>query len=233
MILNALKNVPSSLSEQVYQKLRTEIVRGEIASGDRLIESAVAEQMGVSRTPAREALNRLTTEGFLVAIPRAGYLVADMSENDIRDLFKTRLAVEEITAKWAFENITKEELAQLERNLVRSNKVLADGEPDKMMNLDTEFHHIIYAASRSKSMYQINQTLSDRTLKFRISCMQDAEIARRARDDHFGIYQALQSGDIHQVEETVRKHLGNVVEDIIDHFEKLRHESYINREREY
>ena len=112
-ILKLPQNAPDSLTERVYRQLRSALITGEIPPGSRLVESTLAREMSVSRTPAREALHKLALEGLLYSIPRAGYIVAEMSDYDIQDLFKTRMAIEQLVARWAQENITPEELQTL------------------------------------------------------------------------------------------------------------------------
>ena len=109
----------SSLTERVYQRLRRDILTGKIPGGTRLVESALAEEMLVSRTPAREALRKLTLEGLVRAVPRAGYLVEDLTDEDIQDLFDTRMDIEQIAARKALQNIGDGELQALEGPLSR------------------------------------------------------------------------------------------------------------------
>jgi DNA-binding GntR family transcriptional regulator len=167
-----------SLTEQVYRNLRHGIITGAIRGGTRLVETALASEMKVSRTPVREALHKLALEGFLYSIPRAGYIVEETSEIDIKDLFTTRTAIEKIAVKWAIAKITPEELQRLEMNLQRTDEVLKSGATESMMDLDAEFHQIIYRAARSKTLYKISQTLSDHTLRFRLACIHCIKSAR-------------------------------------------------------
>jgi DNA-binding GntR family transcriptional regulator len=170
-IFKPTKDKDNSLTERVYRDLRHGIVTGTIRGGTRLIETTLASQMDVSRTPVREALHKLALEGFLYSIPRAGYIVEETSDTDIKDLFTTRTAIEQIAVKWAIEKISVEELHRLEKNLQKTDEVIKTGETESMMDLDAEFHEIIYRAARSKSLYRISQTLSDHTLRFRLACI--------------------------------------------------------------
>jgi DNA-binding GntR family transcriptional regulator len=217
----------SSLTEKVYRDLRHGIITGTIPGGTRLVETTMASQMKVSRTPVREALHKLALEGLLYSIPRAGYIVEEMSDHDIQDLFTTRTAIEQIVVKWAIAKITPEELQRLEMNLQKTDEVLKSGATQKMMDLDNEFHQIIYKAARSKTLYKISQTLSDHTFKFRLACIHVPDIARRAKEGHLEIYKALRAKDPQKAEMAVEAHLNIVKKDILDHLEKLRQDSLV------
>lgn len=226
-ILKSTNLEKSSLTERVYRDLRNGIITGKIPGGTRLVETGLASQMKVSRTPVREALHKLALEGLLYSIPRAGYIVEEMSDYDIHDLFTTRTAIEQIVVKWAIEKITPEELERLEMNLQKTDDVLKRGATKAMMDLDNEFHQIIYKAARSKTLYKISQTLSDHTFKFRQACIHIPEIARRAKEGHLEIYKAIRSKNPKRAEKAVKAHLDIVRKDILDHLEKLRQDSLV------
>jgi DNA-binding GntR family transcriptional regulator len=215
-----------SLTEQVYRNLRHGIITGAIVGGTRLVETALASEMKVSRTPVREALHKLALEGFLYSIPRAGYIVEETSETDIKDLFTTRTAIEKIAVKWAITKITPEELQRLEMNLQKTEEVLQSGATESMMDLDAEFHQIIYRAARSKTLYKISQTLSDHTLRFRLACIHIPELAERAKQGHVKIFEAIQSGDSTAAEKMVEEHLDTVTIDILNQLEKMRQDTF-------
>ncbi len=227
-IISTSKTDMLSLSEQVYRRLRTGIITGKIRDGTRLVESALAEDMGVSRTPVREALQRCAQEGLVYSIPRAGFVVEEMSEEDVHDLFKTRMAIEQIVGRWALAKITEEEILRLDANLKKTDQVLQSGKTEKMISLDIEFHNIIYRASRSKRLYQICKTLSDHTLKFRIACIHIPEVAGRARENHAAIFEAIKSRDPERVEAAMAQHLTVVQEDILGFLKKVREESFFD-----
>ena len=226
-IFKPVEKEEDSLTEQVYRNLRHGIITGAIVGGTRLVETALASEMKVSRTPVREALHKLALEGFLYSIPRAGYIVEETSETDIKDLFTTRTAIEKIAVKWAITKITPEELQRLEMNLQKTEEVLQSGATESMMDLDAEFHQIIYRAARSKTLYKISQTLSDHTLRFRLACIHIPELAQRAKQGHMKIFQAIQAKDSATAEEMVEAHLDTVTNDILNHLEKMRQDAFV------
>ena len=223
-----LKIVSDSLTKRVHKELRMDILVGKIPSGTRLVESAIAEELGVSRTPVREALRQLVQEDLLYAIPRAGYVVQELSEHDIQDLFETRTSIEQVAGRAAVKNISDEELTLLENTLHETKKAIDTGTTENMIDLDIEFHNIIYKATRSKYLYRICITLSDHTLKFRKAAIIVPEIAKRARKDHLAIYKALKSRDPIKVEETITSHLNVVKKDVLGYLAKLREEAFLS-----
>jgi DNA-binding GntR family transcriptional regulator len=228
-VLKTTKQDSNSLTQRVYKDLRTAILTGKIAGGTRLVESALAADMQVSRTPIREALHKLALEGLLYSIPRAGYIVEEMSDYDIQDLFTTRMNIEQIAARLAMEKITEEELKRLALNIEKTDGVLESGLTEKMADLDMAFHGIIYEATRSKTLYQICQTLSDHTLKYRIALIHLPEIAKKTRDGHSKIYEAILSKEHSQVDEAIQSHLQLAKKDIKELLERKRHEDFISQ----
>lgn len=210
------------LRKQVYSDLRMAILTGKIAPGTRLVESALAEEMGVSRTPIREALHKLDLEELVHSIPRVGYMVNDMTEYEIEDLFSTRTAIEQLAARWALEKITPEEIERIENNLKKADRILKNGMTRKMIDLDTEFHEIICKASRSKRLYQISQMLREHMLKFRIACLHLPEIAKRAQDGHFEILKAIKSKDPRKTDDSILQHMLITKKDILDYMRIVR-----------
>ena len=227
-VLKTTKQDAASLTQRVYKDLRAGIITGRIAGGTRLVESTLAADMQVSRTPVREALHKLALEGLLYSIPRAGYIVEEMSDYDIQDLFTTRISIEQIAARLAVEKITEEELKRLAQNIKQTDEVLASGLTAKLADLDMAFHGIIYKAARSKTLYQICQTLSDHTLRYRIALIHLPEIAQKTRDGHLKIYDAILSKDLSQVDEAIQSHLQLAKKDLGELLERRRHEDFIS-----
>jgi DNA-binding GntR family transcriptional regulator len=221
-IVHLHQGMPESLTERVYRELRTLLITGGVAAGSRLVESTLARQMQVSRTPVREALHKLTLEGLLYSIPRAGYIVAEMSDYDIQDLFNTRMAIEQLVARRALAHITAEEIAALAENLKQTDRAIRTGRTEMMMELDTEFHLIIYRACRSKALYHICRGLSDHTLKYRLACIHEPDIARRARKGHARILQALRRNEPADLDRAIALHLAQVQKDILAHLTRSR-----------
>jgi len=213
---------PESLTNRVYHKLRRDILTGAIAGGTRLVESSLAADLDVSRTPIREALHKLALEGLLYSIPRAGYIVEEMSDHDIQDMFHTRMAIEQLAADWAVDKITEAELEQLEANIKMTDEVIKRGWTEKMVTLDQEFHAIIYKACRSKSMIRICDNLSDYTLKYRLALSGTTTLTRKIRDHHQNIFMALLAKDRQRLQSALHDHLKEAQSLIYQELDQLR-----------
>lgn len=217
-----------TLTDQVYEGLRNAIITGEIPGGTRLVESALAAKMKVSRTPVREALHRLAVEGFLYSVPRSGYIVVEMSDYDIEDLFTIRLAIEQLAASLAIEKITPVELKEMELNLKKTDEKIENGQTEGMTELDVQFHGIIYKATRSRTLYHICRSLSDHSLKYRIALIHLAEFAKKTRDGHYQIYTALVEKRKDKLERAIHDHLVLAKQDILKMLEQTRNELFFS-----
>ena len=212
----------TSLADQVYEKIHWAIITGKIPSGHRLIESALAEQLEVSRTPVREALQRLVSEGTLQVIPRAGYLVEDMSEHDVTELFQARAAVEAQIARLAAQRMTPRGLKLLEKNLDATNRLLDDKPTREMIELDVEFHQLLGSLARSKIFDELNDLLLKRNLRFRIFALRIPVVARVSRDGHYQILEALRRQDPDLAEQAIVNHLEDTRQTVTNCVGQLR-----------
>lgn len=211
----SLKDDSTSVTHRIYNKIRMAILTGEIQAGERLVELDLAGKMKSSRTPVREALQKIASEGLIYSIPRVGYIVGEMSESEIQDIFEARLAVEQAAAKLALERITPEELIELKTSLKNSEKSVKRGVKDQMIGFDTEFHEILCAASRNQRLIQFGQMLRDHLLKYRIFGLRVSEMARGAVGEHRQIFKALQLKDLGELEQSISKHLENSKQNIL------------------
>lgn len=220
-----------SLAEQVYNRLFSDIVTGSIPGGTNIVASALAKQLGVSITPVREAVQRLSFEGFISPIPRVGYIVEDMSDQDVFDLFVARAGIEQFAAKLSVKYITDVEISHLEENLGKMDEALALDQTEIMANLDTYFHQFIARASRNKYLEQVNQLLIQRTLRFRKACLHIREIALKTRDGHQRIIEALRNRNEKGVEEAILSHLEDTKKQISDHLKNLKQKTILSQDR--
>lgn len=149
------------LREVVCETLREAIISGVLRPGERLMEIQLAEELGVSRTPVREAIRKLELEGFVIMIPRRGTYVADLSIKDINEVFEVRSALDSLANGLAAERITEEELEQMERLLVQIGACVDNGNMEKIVELDGQFHDILYRASRNDRLVGIINNLRE------------------------------------------------------------------------
>lgn len=155
------------LWELVAETLRAAIQSGKLKPGARLMEIQLAEELGVSRTPIREAIRELEADGYVVMIPRRGAYVADISLKDIAQVFEIRSALEELAAGLAAERITEDELEELERLLLEIRDSIDRQDMEGIIEADVQFHQILYEASRNTRLIEIINNLRDQVLRFR------------------------------------------------------------------
>ena len=125
-----------SLGSRVFHMIRENILSGKYERDEELKEKSIGEELGVSRTPVREALRQLELEGLVTIIPNKGAYVVGISQKDIKDIYEIRSRLEGLCAKWAAENITKEQLDELEENIFLSDFHAAKGNAEQMVELD-------------------------------------------------------------------------------------------------
>jgi len=179
------------LRELVFEAIREAIVSGKLKPGERLMEIQLAEDLGVSRTPVREAIRKLEQEGFVFMVPRKGAYVADISMKDIAEVFEIRGALEGLAAELAAERATEEELERLERLLVEIGECIERQDVDQMIAKDTEFHDLLFSASHNQRLGQILSLLREQIQRFRSRTLARVERMKVALEEHRGIVEAL------------------------------------------
>ena len=184
------------LREVVSETLRQAIQDGVLKPGERLMEIPLAEELGVSRTPIREAIRKLELEGFVVMVPRRGTYVANISLKDITQVFEIRSALEELAAGLAAERITEEEIETLERMLVE----IGD-------HMDVEFHEVLYRASRNERLADIVHNLREQTYRFRSFSMNQPGRLRKTWEEHRQLVEAIASHNAAQARKLARIHM--------------------------
>ena len=225
---NKMENL--SLKEKVYKTLRFDILTGKISGGTHITESNIASRLNVSRTPVREALQKLTQEKLIISIPKVGYIVEIMSNDDIQDLFSARFDIEVLVTQKATQYITPSELEMMAENIEKSKACIKSGALEKITELDFEFHSILYKAARSKTLYRICKNLGDRTLKYRHGLNFIPKVWDEAIDNHIGIYQALLAKNNDQAAKADRIHAEQVKSQLLDIMKKVRSDSFFEEE---
>lgn len=197
------------LRELVFESLREAIISGQLRSGERLMEIQLAEEMGVSRTPVREAIRKLELEGLVAMIPRKGAYVAGLSLKDIVDVFEIRGALEGLAAELAAERITEEELEQLERYLVKISDDIENGDLERVVASDTDFHSILYQASRNQRLSQIISNLREQIQRFRATSLSYPGRMKIALEEHRKIVEAISTRDGELACKLAQEHIEN------------------------
>ncbi|GAW91651.1 GntR family transcriptional regulator [Calderihabitans maritimus] len=215
------------LREIVFETLREAIINGTLKPGERLMEVQLAEEMGVSRTPVREAIRKLELEGFVVMVPRKGAYVAGISIKDIADVFEIRAALESLAAGLAAERITEEELEELERLLVQVAECTESNDLEKLIEIDTRFHDILYKASRNERLVQIISNLREQIQRFRSTSLAFPGRMKETLEEHKKIVEALSERNVALAQALAAEHIENAENSML---EALR-EGNISRER--
>lgn len=204
------------LREVVFESLREAIITGLLKPGERLMEVQVAEELGVSRTPVREAIRKLELEGLVVMLPRRGAYVAGISVKDIADVFEVRAALEALAASLAAERITDAELEDLERSLVEITKVSDTQDIGTIVARDTSFHDIIYRASRNGWLIQIISNLQDQIHRFRMTTLSRPGRTKEAVEEHKKIVEAISDRNSELAGQLAREHIENAESSLLN-----------------
>lgn len=197
------------LRELVFESLREAIINGQLRPGERMMEIQLAEEMGVSRTPVREAIRKLELEGLVVMIPRKGAYVAGLSLKDIADVFEIRRALEGLAAELAADRISEDELEKLERYLVIIAEQIEAGDLQKVVEVDTDFHTLLYQASRNQRLTQIINNLREQIQRFRTTSLSYPGRMKTALEEHRKIVEAISSRDGDQARRSAQEHIEN------------------------
>lgn len=197
------------LRELVFEALREAIINGQLAPGERLMEIQLAEELGVSRTPVREAIRKLELEGLVLMVPRKGAYVATFSMRDVVEVFEIRGALEGLAAALAAERITEPELEELERHLVKSAEIIDHADLQGMVEVDTGFHQILYQASRNERLAQIINNLREQIHRFRQTSLSYPGRMKFALEEHREIVDAISARDSELARKLAQEHVEN------------------------
>ncbi|KKM09313.1 GntR family transcriptional regulator [Clostridiales bacterium PH28_bin88] len=204
------------LREIVFETLREAIISGRLRPGERMMEVQLAEEMGVSRTPVREAIRKLELEGFVVMIPRKGAYVADISTKDIADVFEIRGALESLAAGLAADRIADSELEELERLLVQVSECAEVQDLERLVEVDTQFHDVLYKASRNERLAQIISTLREQIQRFRKTSMGSPGRMRETLEEHRKIVDAISDRNVALAQSLALEHIENAENRILE-----------------
>lgn len=197
------------LRDVVFQTLRTAILRGELKPGERLMELQLADQLGVSRTPVREAIRMLEQEGLAVTTPRKGAQVARMTEKDMEEVLQIRTVLEELAARLSCGRITEKELDELRAAMVNFEQKTENGSLEEMGEADSAFHDVIYRASGNQKLLNLLNNLREQIFRYRIEYLKDRSSYPVLIREHREICEALQMRDGERASKKVRLHLKN------------------------
>ena len=209
------KNEHESIRERVYHYLRERILCGDIAPHERLVETRIAREIGTSRTPVREALHSLEMEKLIRSMPRVGYVVVDLDEEEIEQICEIRGVIEALAARWAMKRSRSRLLKDLKRIVLRQERAVAKGNLASYIDFDAQFHEIIAKSSGSERLLELAQTLRRHMLRYRVRCIHIEETALRSLEGHRRIVAAVETGQEETVARTIENHLNETRKDIL------------------
>ena len=197
-----------SLADQVFEHLEINILSGKYSKGETLTESKLSVELGVSRTPIREALRRLEQEHLIEEAPK-GVVVVGITEKDLDDIFAIRLKLEGHVAAMAAKNHTEDELAIVREALEFQEFYLDKNDPDRIKSMDSRFHETIYKMSGSTIFYDVLEPLHKKILKYRKASVSNTSRAEASVAEHRAIYEALVARDSELASKRIVEHLNN------------------------
>jgi len=203
------------LRDVIFETLRKAIVSGEIKPGERLMEVALAEQMGVSRTPVREAIRRLEAEGLVTMTPRRGTHVSEVSIKDMIDVLEVRAALDKLAAGLAAKRIKPSQMKALENIHKQFIAYVEKNNIEGAIRKDIELHDVIYSATGNSRLVSVVSSLREQIYRFRVLYMTDNIIAENVQHEHEEMLAALRANDEKLAAELAEKHIRNQMETII------------------
>jgi len=208
------------LNQKVYRILKIRIVKGDIEPGSKLLEKNISEKLGVSRTPIREAIQRLAAEGFVKMVPNQGMVVNKISIKDMRELLQIRSVLEGLAARLVAQVIKEEEIKELEKYQKQMEFFTNENDPLSFSKMDCEFHELILNICGNNRLIQIRKNLSDQANRYRIRSLSIAGRLKYSLKEHREIVEALKRKDSEQADRLSQKHVENVLKNILTHEKK-------------
>ena len=204
-----------SLRGRVFHKIRDDILNGKFKEGEELKEMAIGHDLGVSRTPVREALRQLELEGLVQIIPNRGAFVTGIQAGDVHDIYMIRSQLEGLCARWACEHITKEQLEAMEENVYLAEFHAAKGNMEQMAELDNSFHRILYEACHSKMLEHLLIDYHQYVMRIRKLTLSTPDRAIASNAEHRDIMEAIRQGNADLAEELADRHMKNAYDNMV------------------
>ena len=204
------------LRDVVFQTLRQAILSGKLQPGERLMEIHLARELGVSRTPVREAIRKLELEGLVNMIPRRGAVVGEITRTDLEDVLEVREALEELAVRKACENMTEEDIQALKAAADKFRKCVENEDLMASAQADVSFHEIISEATGNRRLIQILNNLREQIYRYRLENLKDKKAYPILIREHSAILKALENKDVDAATEALRGHIKNQKISIIE-----------------
>ncbi len=205
--------------EAAFEKIKEAIIKGHFKPGEKLVEQTLAQEMGVSRTPVREAIRRLEAEGFVVSIPRKGVVVSRTDKEEIVQLYSIRAELEGLAARWAIEHADENDIQKLDEAVLRMEETAASGDLDGVVQSNALFHDAIAQASKSRILCTLLKTLQDNIQRFRFQSLHLPGRPEAALAEHKEIVAAIKGKKAEEVDRLLKEHLQRACAATLAHME--------------
>ena len=203
-----------SLADQVFEKLETDILSGVYQKGELLTELKLCEELGVSRTPIREALRRISQE-HIIEESGKGSIVLGIDKNDLKDIYAIRTRIEGMAAALAAQNATSAQLEELKEAVELQEFYVSKKDANHIRQFDSRFHEIVYICSGSKVMFDTLMPLHKKVLKFRKTSVESNVRAVNSANEHREIYEVIVAGNSELAEQKMAEHIKKAYEHIL------------------
>lgn len=207
-------NLP--LRDVVFNTLRKAILRGDLSPNERLMEMQLANRLGVSRTPVREAIRKLELEGLVVMLPRRGAKVAQITVKSIKDVLEIRRVLEVLAVTKACKNITDEEIGRLKTSFKDFKEIVGSDDLTKVAECDVEFHEIIYNATNNPKLIGILHNLREQMYRYRVEYIKDKTSHQMLVKEHEEMLNAIINRDAKMAGKIAVKHIDNQEESVMN-----------------
>lgn len=211
------------LREMVYEELKMQILTGAIVPGTRMMEVELAKEIGVSRTPIREAIRKLEKEGLVTIEPRRGAYASQISTEDMVEILEVRQNMEGLAAFFAASRMAPEQMNELQEVSAKYNSAVQAGNMEDMIKHDTRFHRIIVESCNNKVLVQMIEQLQEMVLRFRYIYYDNFRRAENMPEEHQLILDAIQSGDAEAARTAADVHIDRLKELVIREGVQQRH----------
>lgn len=206
------------LREVVYESLRKTLIEYSIPVGERFIEKEYSERLNISRTPVREALKQLEEEGLVEYVHRSGVIVSKITKDDVIEIYKIRESLELLILTTAMDNITQEEIEDIENLLDYTEKVNNDGKIEEVIELFETFNNHIYKASKMKRLPYLIGSLNLYLKKFRNISIENEERRLNGIKEHRLMLKSIIEKDVDLAQSVIEKHLKQSVDVVLSQF---------------
>jgi len=220
LLMNMEEYLP--LREIVYNTLRQAILIGELKPGERLMELHLADHLGVSRTPIRDAIRKLTVEGLVIMEPRKGATVAQITEKNLRDVLEVRRNLDTFAVELACERITEGQIKELEKKVINFEQKTKLKNAKDIAEADVEFHDFIVSVTGNEKLVELVSNLSEQVYRYRFEYIKDETTHQILRKEHREIFECLKKRNITCAKEVMKRHITNQETGIIKHLCKER-----------